>query len=449
MTDTRESTSPDAGAPGARRMDGGSDLDGPRPAEQRSALLRLVAVLAGLAAITIFTGTTKVVLVVVGLLLSIVLHEAGHFIMAKRGGMKATEFFVGFGPRLWSVRKGETEYGIKALPLGGYVKIIGMHNLDKIEDPADEPRTYRQQSFPRRFAVAVAGSTTHFIIAFVLFFVLFAVTGLPEASLRIGEISKLATGASPAEEAGFRVGDRVVSVDGRTFSKWEDLPPYIRSRPEQQLRFVVERDGRQVDLTATPLDLSKVGAPVDDRPTASEPTGFVGIGPATEMVRVNPLAALGRSARAEASGLALVGQSLAHVFSPTGIKEYWGVISGNGVAGQAADPEGGETRFMSPVGFVRVAGQAADAGLFEVLNLLIMINLFVGVFNLVPLLPFDGGHVMIAVYEAIRSKVTGRRHFLDVAKLMPITYPVFLVLAFLAVSSLYIDLVRPLSNPFQ
>ena len=119
----------------------------PTPEEQRSAFVRLVVVLAAAALATVVTGTTKTVLVVVAVLTMIMLHELGHFLTAKWGGMKVTEFFVGFGPRLWSVRKGETEYGVKALPLGGYVKIIGMHNLDVIEDPADEPRTYRQKPF--------------------------------------------------------------------------------------------------------------------------------------------------------------------------------------------------------------------------------------------------------------------------------------------------------------
>src|SRR5687767_10271383 len=163
----------------------------PTAAEQRSALVRLIVVLVAAALATVVTGTTKTVLVVVALITMIMLHELGHYLTAKWGGMKVTEFFVGFGPRLWSVRKGETEYGVKALPLGGYVKIIGMHNLDPVEDPADEPRTYRQQSFGRRLSVAVAGSTMHFIIAFLLFFAVNAVVGVPTVTTRIGGLVTL------------------------------------------------------------------------------------------------------------------------------------------------------------------------------------------------------------------------------------------------------------------
>src|SRR5947209_7302931 len=137
----------------------------------RAALVRLLVAVAAVVGITLATGTFSTMAVIIALLVMIMLHEFGHFVTAKAAGMKVTEFFVGFGPRLWSVRKGETEYGVKALPLGGYVRIIGMNNLEDV-DPADEPRAYRQQPFWRRMSVAVAGSTMHFLLAFVLLVVL-------------------------------------------------------------------------------------------------------------------------------------------------------------------------------------------------------------------------------------------------------------------------------------
>jgi membrane-associated protease RseP (regulator of RpoE activity) len=417
----------------------------PTPAEQRTALVRLLAFLGFAAFLAVATGTWKTVAVVVALIVMIMLHELGHFLTARWGGMKATEFFLGFGPRLWSVRKGETEFGVKAIPAGGYVKILGMHNLDRIEDPADEPRTYRQQSFLRRLSVAVSGSGMHFLLALTLLFTVNAIVGVPAPTLEVGNISKLEAGPSPAEEAGFRLGDRIVAVDGQRFDEWDDLPPYIRSRPGQELRFTVERDGQQVELVARPIDLQQVKPAEADVPPVDRPTGFIGIGPDIGFERVNPLVAAGRSVKQLGVGLWEVLKALGGIFSPSGVGSYFDVLTDNPAAGG----DGGDTRFLSPVGFVRMASQAADTGIFEVLQLLIAINLFVGVFNLLPLLPLDGGHVAIAVYEAIRTKIARRRYYVDVTKLMPATYLVFMVLVFLGVTSLYLDITRPLNNPFQ
>ena len=189
----------------------------PSPGDQRRALVRLGLIVLGGVAAAYLTGVTSTVLVVAAIIAMIMLHELGHFVCAKWAGMKVTEYFLGFGPRLWSVRKGETEYGVKAIPAGGYVKIIGMSNLEKV-DPADEDRTYRQKPYWRRLSVAVAGSTVHFIIAFLLLLVLFSVVGVPnyDREFSVGEISRLETGPSPAEEAGFKLGDTwgAGSIDG-------------------------------------------------------------------------------------------------------------------------------------------------------------------------------------------------------------------------------------------
>jgi membrane-associated protease RseP (regulator of RpoE activity) len=380
----------------------------------------------------------------------IMLHELGHFLTAKRAGMKVTEFFVGFGPRLWSIRKGETEYGVKALPIGGYVKILGMHNLDQIDDPADEPRTYRQQSFGNRLSVAVAGSAMHFLIAFLLFFTVNAFVGIPTASTTIGGLVKIEGGPSPAEEAGLHVGDTIVALDGQRFTDWDDVRTYISSRPGQAMRMTVERDGRDVDLTATPTDLSTVR--INGEPISNDARGFLGLEPKERFATVNPVLALGRSAKQwvggdfqgvqdVSPGLIDNAKALGGVLSPSGLSSYVKTITGQDQPGRA---DGG-TRFLSPVGFVRLGGQAADDSLFSVIALLIAINLFVGLFNLLPLLPLDGGHVAIAVYEAARSKIAGKRYTADVAKLLPLTYAVVLLMIFLGVSALYLDIVNPLN----
>ena len=435
-------TAADAGAP-AQKLP-------PTPEEQRSAFVRLVVVLAAAAMATIVTGTTKTVLVVVAVLTMIMLHELGHFATAKWAGMKVTEFFVGFGPRLWSIRKGETEYGVKALPIGGYVKILGMHNLDQIADEADEPRTYRQKSFGRRLSVAVAGSTMHFIIAFLLFFTVNAVVGVPTASTTIGGLVKIEGGPSPAEEAGLEVGDEIVALDGVPAGEWDEVRAYISERPAQPIAMTVLRDGREVELTATPTDLSAIR--IDGEAISDESRGFLGLEPKEKFATVGPVTALGRSAKQwvggdfqgvedVSPGLVDNAKALGSVLSPSGMSSYWKTITGEEQAGR----EDGGARFLSPVGFVRLGGQAAEDSLYSVLALLIAINLFVGLFNLLPLLPLDGGHVAIAVYEAVRSKIAGRRYTADVAKLMPLTYAVVLLMVFLGVTALYLDIVRPLN----
>ncbi|MGI8806752.1 MAG: site-2 protease family protein, partial [Acidimicrobiales bacterium] len=166
---------------------------------ERRKLAMLAGIMAGGITLSIMTGTFPVVAFCIAMVAVVMLHEAAHFVAAKWSGMKATEFFFGFGPRLWSIRKGETEYGIKAIPFGGYVKIIGMSNLERDIDPADEPRTYRQASYPKRMLVALAGVATHFTMAFLLLVILLSAVGVPnydKPSLTVGNLSRLDTGPS-------------------------------------------------------------------------------------------------------------------------------------------------------------------------------------------------------------------------------------------------------------
>jgi membrane-associated protease RseP (regulator of RpoE activity) len=410
-------------------------------AEQRAAFIRLAVILLAGALASFVTGVTKTVLVVVALIVMIMLHELGHFVMAKLAGMKVTEYFLGFGPRLWSVRKGETEYGVKAIPAGGYVRIVGMSSLEEVA-PEDEPRTYRQKGYWQRLGVAVAGSTMHFVIAFILLFVLFAKVGIPDEDHPrpvVDTISRLETGPSPAAEAGFKVGDRILAVDGRRVGAWDDLTTYIRARPNVPITFDVQRGGERLTLKATPVDLSTVK--VDGVPAVDKPRGFVGIGPEIPIDRTGPVQAIGKSATGLWKFSTTTVGALGRMFSPGGVKNYVTELSGR--SGSDSND-----RFLSPVGFVRIAGQAAETGAREVLILLIAINVFVGIFNMIPLLPFDGGHVAIATYEAIRSR-KGRRYVVDGRKAMAAAYPVVFILILIAVTSLYIDVVRPMSNPFR
>ena len=368
------------------------------------------------------TGVLVGLLIIGALVVMIFLHELGHFLTAKAAGMKVTEFFLGFGPRLWSFRRGETEYGVKAIPAGAYVKIIGMSNLDEV-DPADEERTYRAKSTWRRLSVAVAGSTMHFLIAFVLVCIVVMGFGLPRPSTTLLQ----ATG--PAHDAGLVAGDKVLSIAGTEIDGWSDLSKTIRAHPGQTVLVVVERDGErrtfQADIAAARPDGSKVG--------------YLGVGSADHTVRYGPwegVKQMGSVAKQSVVGLG-------HLFSPTGVTNY--VDNLTSTTKPSPDRPESLDRPTSVVGIVEVGKQAAENGAVNLLYLLFAVNMFIGIFNLTPLLPFDGGHVVVALYEKVRSMIAGRRYQADVAKLLPLTYAVVAVLVLIFVTTLYMDIVNPVS----
>ena len=209
--------------------------------EQRASLARLLAVVVAVVLAAVVTHTTSVLIVVVALVVMIMLHELGHLVTAKWGGMKVTEYFLGFGPRLWSIRRGETEYGIKAIPAGGYVKIIGMTSAEEV-DPADEPRTYRQRPFHNRLIVAVAGSAMHAVMAFVLLWGLFVFIGAPQGNaVAISGFAPLAHNVDPARAAGLQPGDVVVRVERRRGALRHGPPEVIEHHAGTPVTLVVER----------------------------------------------------------------------------------------------------------------------------------------------------------------------------------------------------------------
>jgi len=285
----------------------------------------------------------------------------------------------------------------------------------------------------------------HFVIALVCLTLLWTIVGIPRfdrpPTLKIREISGFKGGESPAQRAGFRVGDRIVSYDGHQAKSWNELPPYIQARADEPITFVVDRGGRLVTLTAVPArQLADDGHPI----------GFIGVGPPFVTERVNPAVGAVRSTRAIGSLTYRSVVALGSFFAPGSLQSYAHQLTG-GSSGSAANGTGTSkdaSRPVSIVGVVRIAGQAAESGLFDVLNLFVLLNIFVAVFNLVPLLPLDGGHVAIATYERVRSR-RGRRYQADVAKMMPVTAAVVAVLLVLGATSIWLDIVRPLANPFQ
>jgi membrane-associated protease RseP (regulator of RpoE activity) len=417
----------------------------PEPEETvRRAGLPLVLLLLAVGYLAIRGGITPI-LVIIALLVMIFLHELGHYLTAKAAGMKVTEFFLGFGPKIWSFQRGETEYGAKVLPLGAYVKIIGMNNLDEVADPADEPRTYRQKPYWRRMSVALAGSTMHFLIALTLLWVYLVGFGVQkDAVWHIDSISKLATGESPAQQAGLKLGDRIVAIDGKEIDGWDDARVILRDKPGAHVSFTVLRDGKTFQ---TSTDLA-------DRNPDGERVGFLGIHADFPLQTVNPVAAVPKAFGDFGHTVVLSGKALGSFFTPGTMKENVDSLlhptstqDANGSGAAASTPKG-ENRLLSPVGAVRIASQAADEGFSNVLALFIGINIFVGLFNLIPLLPFDGGHVAIATYERIREIGRGgRRYMVDVSRLLPVTYLVVFILGSLALLAFTMDIVRPIDLP--
>ena len=434
----------------------GSDLEGakmvPSPSENevdlaqsRGQLWRKVAraslAVAGIAGLSIYLNISRTLLVVLALVVMIMVHELGHFATAKWSNMKVTEYFLGFGPRIWSFRHGETEYGIKAIPAGGYVKIVGMSSVEELA-PEDEARAYRNASYPRRLAVSVAGSVMHFVMAYLILVVLFAFVGVADSTrAQVVSVARFSSGPSPAALSGVRAGDVIQSVNGVRLSNVDTLITAIQGSPDRVVALGVVRDGRNLTIDVTPVLSGSVESNLSG---AAAKKGIIGVKLTEPIETTGVLSSLGRPFSVIYGYSSATIGALASHFSPSGIKQYVSAIQHPASTTSGA---GASVRFESPVGIVRLASQAASVGIGAVLTLLFSINIFVGVFNMIPLLPLDGGHVMVATYERIRSRKDKAYHA-DMMKLIPVTYAVLAVIVLLGVTALYLDLTHPLANPF-
>ncbi len=361
-------------------------------------------------------------IVLFGIIAMVMVHEGGHFIAAKATGMKATEFFFGFGPKLWSTRRGETEYGVKAIPLGGYVRIIGMNPYEEVATE-DLGRTYREQSYWQKSVVVLAGVASHFVVAFLIFFFVATVVGLEERTTTVTEVvAEFDDGSvTPAAVAGIEPGDRILRIDGIEVGTWGEIVGEIHANPGEVVPIRIERDGEQMVLVTTLFA-------VDD--DAGGKRGFLGI-VTSRSVRMNPAAALVDSG-------ASVGQA-----TRLSVSGMWQLFSSLGDLVQATftgDTETiDETRPASPIGLVRIGAQTEDFGIGFTLELLALVNIFVGLFNLIPMYPLDGGHFAVATYEKVRGREA------DVAKLAPIAAAVVIFMVLLGVLAIYLDIANPLT----
>jgi membrane-associated protease RseP (regulator of RpoE activity) len=359
----------------------------------------------------------------VGVVISIFLHELGHYLTARWTGMKVTQFFLFFGPRLWSFRRGETEYGIRAIPLGAFVRIIGMNRMDEV-DPSDEARTYRQKSFPRRLLVISAGSIMHMLIAVVLLFGVYAVAG--EETFSDGaRVSQLSSGG-PAAGAGVLPGDIVVAVNGVSVDSPAELGEVIRTNePGDNVVLGVIRNGELIALTLA-LGVNDSG---DALAGISSGSVFETINHSIPAAASNAVTDIFPFAWESTKGVV-------KVLNPVNIVSH--VTGGN---------DDLSSRPTTLYGVAQVSDDVGESsGWAGMILLLAVLNVFVGVFNMFPLLPLDGGHAAIAVYERVREAERGskQRYFADVERLMPFTMGVVTVLAMLMFAGLYLDISQPL-----
>lgn len=450
---------------------------------------------------TILAVIGAVLLMVFGVALSIALHELGHFLPAKRFGVRVSQFMIGFGPTVWSRRRGETEYGVKAVPLGGYIRMIGMFppragdapgtvrasstgrfsqlvdearsaSVEEIQ-PGDERRVFYGLTVPRKLVIMLGGPVMNLLIAIVLTTFILTAHGVQtqQPGVVLNSISECVVPAAqaasttvctpdipktPAYAAGLRPGDRVLSVGGVAMTTTSDLGKVIRPRVGEPTQIVIEREGQQLTLTATPIrntlpQYDEDGRPVLDSQGVQKTVeaGFLGVmsGPVLAYER-QPLsavpAAIGENLKRTFAGILAVPQKLVGVWSA--------------VTSDAARPVDGP---MSVVGVGRVAGEIGAGQLdwlvggegvdkvFALLGLIAMLNMMLFVFNLIPLLPLDGGHVAGALWEGVKRRWASLRGLpdpgpVDVAKALPLAYTVSLILLAMSVLLIYADVVKPI-----
>ena len=381
---------------------------------------------------------------------SIALHEAGHMLTAKAFGMRVRRFFLGFGPTLVSTKKGETEYGIAALPFGGFCDIAGMTAMDPLT-PEEEPHAMYRKPWWQRVAVMSGGIVMNLFLGFMVLYLLAVASGIPnpyaDRTPTVGEVactsdqidaSSVAecSGPGPAGEAGVRPGDRILAVDGQEMATFIQVRDYVLARPGQSVTLDVERAGQRM-LIDVPVDtVTRLGP--DGTPFEAGAIGVSNAPVADAIKRFGPLEAVPATAR-------LSGEMLKA--SVQGLIAFPGKIPGvvSSIFGGERDVEGP----ISVVGASRTGGELVERSMWSVFfSLLASLNFFLALFNLIPLPPLDGGHIAVVLYEQIRNRLRALRGQpaggpVNYEKLAPLTYAMAALLLAVGMLVIIADVVNP------
>ena len=378
------------------------------------------------------------------LLLSVMLHELGHFLFAKRFGMKVTEFFLGFGKRLWSFTRGETEFGVKAIPAGGYCRIVGMSAREELT-AEDSDRAFYKASVGKRLVVLGAGSALHFVLGFILLFTLFAAVGTAAITPKVESVASCystingkcpaSSAVLPAKAAGILAGDQIVAINGKVVKNWSKDVLAIRNSPGVPATLTILRKGERMTFTLTPTPQMVGGKSV----------GIIGVINSLGMLRQNPYDS---TIHAWQLGRELFTSSITSLGSlPSKIPALIGETFG----GKKRDPQG----LVGVVGVAQASAQtvsdsklAWNERIATFIMIIASLNIFVGIFNLLPILPLDGGHMAIAIVDGLRNiwarlRRAPRPRPIDVERLTPITIVVFFFLAALSILLLAADIFNP------
>ncbi len=396
-----------------------------------------------------------VVLFALGIAISIALHEAGHMWTAQKLGMKVRRYYIGFGPRVFAFRRGETEYGLKAVPAGGFCDIAGMTALDELAPDEVERAMYKQKTW-KRLVVMSGGIAMNFLLGIVLIYGLAASAGLPNTDNRavVGTVGCAAptqdgppdytpadcSGPGPAEQAGIEPGDVIVAVDGQSVETFGDLvratQPLYGTVP-----FTVERGEETLTVPVTVQQVQR-WVYESESPGAepvSRTVGAIGVGGEPGIIEYTPLSAI--PATFDFTGYLAVRTAEALVSLPSKVADLWTAVTGGE---RAVDTP------VSVVGASVIGGQFAERGIWESFVLLLaQLNFFLGAFNLLPLLPLDGGHMAVAIYEKARNWLRGLRGLpvgppVDYMKLLPLTYVAVVIGGAYMVLTLTADIVNPI-----